>query len=151
MHRIRRARSSHSKVEPVQLPQNGPHVLSVLFKMGRLAGKFNVRVVAEGRVLLSRQVRVSADPDADVAPPLRQSVFLIGHVRGSSPASERTAADHLAPILSSETASTTEGNVASAARPAIQVVDIDSFESLPTNSSTFASLDAILLDGRARA
>ncbi|HEX4073183.1 MAG TPA: hypothetical protein VHX68_18525, partial [Planctomycetaceae bacterium] len=134
--------------EPVQLPQNGPHVVSVLFKMGRLAGNLNVRVLSEGRVVLNRQVRVSADPDADVAPPLRQTVFLIGHVRGSSP-STTAAADHLASILSSESSSTTEGSAAFAARPAIQVIDIDSFESLPAQSSTFASLDAILFDGRA--
>ena len=87
--------------EPVQLPQHGPHLLSVLFKMGRLAGNLNVRVLAEGRVVFSRQVRVSADLDADVAPPLRQTVFLIGHVRGSSPPTT-AAADHLASILSSE-------------------------------------------------
>ena len=130
------------------MPQHGPHLLSVLFKMGRLAGNLNVRVLAEGRVVLSRQVRVSSDLDADVAPPLRQTVFLIGHVRGSSPPTT-AAADHLASILSSESANATEGSVAFAARPAIQVVDIDSFESLPAQSSTFASLDAILFDGRA--
>ena len=44
--------------EPLELQQNGPNVLSVLFKMGGLAGTIHVRVVADGRVLFSRQLRV---------------------------------------------------------------------------------------------
>jgi hypothetical protein len=130
--------------EPVKLTQTGPHALSVLFKMGRLAGNLNVRVLSEGRVLLSRQIRVSADPDADLSPPLRQTVFLIGHVRGSSPGT-----DHVASLLSGESASGSEASAAFVPRPTIQIIDIDSLDSLPARANAFTSLDAIVLDGQA--
>ncbi len=131
--------------EPLELQQNGPNVLSVLFKMGGLAGTIHVRVVADGRVLFSRQLRASAEPDADLAPPLRQSVFLIGHVR--SRASAAFGADRVGSLLSGDIANSSEGSAGPATRPAIEVVDIDSVDSLPTNSDAYASLDAILLDG----
>ncbi|HUE17145.1 MAG TPA: hypothetical protein VMR25_23405 [Planctomycetaceae bacterium] len=132
--------------EPIQLQQTGPNVLSVLFKMGRLGGTIHVRVVADGSVLFNRQLRVSADPDADLAPPLPQSVFSIGHVRAPA-ASGTHGTDRVAALLSGDNANLPEGSASPATRPAIEVVDIDSLDSLPTNSAACASLDAILLDG----
>lgn len=133
--------------EPFELQQNGPNVLSVLFKMGRLEGTIHVRVVADGRVLFSRQLRASADPDADLPPPLRQSVFLIGHVR--SGASGALGADRIGSLLSGDSANLSEASAGPTMRPAVEVVDVDSVDSLPTNSDAYASLDVILLDGRA--
>jgi hypothetical protein len=131
--------------EPVELHASGPNVLSLLFKMGRLGGTINVRVVAGDHVLFSRQLHTSADLDADVSPPLRQTVYLIGHIR--APGASTT--DRAAALLTGENANSPEAVAGSGSRTNIEMVDIDSPEMLPLNSDAFASLDAILLDGGA--
>ena len=78
--------------EPVVSKENGHATLSVLFKMGRLAGTIHARVVADGQVLLNRQLRILADPDADLPSPRHQSIFLIGYMHSPSsggPGAER--------------------------------------------------------------
>ena len=93
-------------------------------------------------VVFSRQLRVSADPDADMAPPLRQTVFLIGHVRGSSPRSGRAG-----PTISPDPLERERERAGSECRlcprgPTFEVVDIDSLDSLP------AQADRIYVAGR---
>jgi hypothetical protein len=134
--------------EPVELRPNGPNVLSLLFKMGRLGGTINVRVVSGDRTLFSRQLHASADLDADVAPPLRQSVFLIGHIRAPAILGA-TASDRAAALLTGENANSPEATSSAGTRTFIEIVDIDSPDTLPSNADAYASLDAILLDGGA--
>ena len=45
--------------DPVLLKQTGPNVLSLQFRMGRLAGTINVRVVADEGVLFTRSLRAA--------------------------------------------------------------------------------------------
>lgn len=132
--------------EPVELHPGGPNVLSVLFKMGRLAGTIAVRVVDDGRVLFSRQLRASADPDADLAPPLRQSVYLIGHIRAPA-ASRPPGTDRVAALFTGDYANLPEGSAGPSGRTTVDVVELDSLKSLPTNADAYASFDAILFDG----
>jgi hypothetical protein len=133
--------------EPVNLQQTGLNVLSVLFKMGRLEGTIRVRVVADDRVLVTRQLHASAEPEADLAAPLRKSVFLIGAVHPAS-VSGTKGANRVALLLSSDADNSPDQGFSPEMRPRIEVVDMDSFDPLPTNPAAFASLDAILLDGR---
>jgi hypothetical protein len=132
--------------DPVDLQQTSPNVLTVLFKMGRLEGVVRVRVVADDRVLFTRQLHASADADADLAAPLRQSVFLIGAVHPAA-ASGAKAASRVGSLLSADAGNSPDQGSGPETRTRIEVVDMDSTEPLPTNPAAFASLDAILLDG----
>jgi hypothetical protein len=131
---------------PVSLTSLGPNSVSVPFKMGRLAGTLGIRVVGQNGVLASRQLRVSGESEGDIAPPLRQSVFLLAHVRPAGAASGLST-DRITQLLSNEAASP-EGNAAPTARPNIEVVDIEAADSLPANSEGYSAIDAILLDGQ---
>ncbi len=131
---------------PVSLASQGPSAISVPFKMGRLAGTLGVRVVGQNGVLASRQLRVSGEAEGDIAPPLRQSVFLLGHVRPAGTAIELST-DRITQLLSNE-AAIPEANVNPTARTNIEVVDIEAANSLPTNPEGYSAIDAILLDGQ---
>lgn len=133
---------------PVELSSKGPRVVSAPFKMGRLAGTLSVRVADQNGVLFSRQLRVSAEPDADIVPPLRQSVFLFGHVRQPG-SSGGLSSDRITQLLTSETAGQSEAGSAPSARTNIEVVDIDTADSLPTSAEAYAAVDAIMLDSPA--
>jgi hypothetical protein len=133
--------------EPISFSSKGPRVVSVPFKMGRLAGTLGVRVVGQNGVLMSRQLRVSAEPDADIASPLRQSVFLLGHVRQAG-TSGGLSTDRITQLLTSESAGQPEGSASPSARTNAEVIDMDGIDSLPTNAEGYAAVDAILLDGQ---
>jgi len=133
--------------EPFDLQQTSPNVLSVLFKMGRLEGTIRVRVVADDRVLVARQLHASAEPEADLAAPLRQSVFLIGAVHRAAVSGAKEA-NRLGLLLSADAANSPDQGSSPETRTRIEVVEMDSFDPLPTTPVAFASLDAILLDGR---
>lgn len=132
--------------EPVELRQSGPNVLSVLFKMGRLEGTLRVRVLAGEKVLLSRQLRASSDSDTELLPPMRQSVFLIGHVHtGNAPQAEPF---RLGPLIIPADEITPAARSGSMSPPKIDVIDLDSYDFLPTNSAAYSSIDVLFLTGR---
>jgi hypothetical protein len=132
--------------EPIEPSGGGPGSLSVLFKMGRLAGLLHVRVVDGQRVLASRTLRVSADADADVPELLRQSVLLVGHVctpDESAQPNGRRIGKKLA------TRGDSRAERAGTTPPArIDVVDLDGFDALPGDPVGLSSLDALLVAGR---
>src|SRR5262249_9030116 len=98
-------------------------------------------------VLFSRQLRVSADPDAEIAPPLRQSIFLLGHVRPTG-ATSGLSSDRIAQLLTNEPAAQAEGGTANpVARTNVEVVDIDLVDSADSPEG-YAAVDAILLDSQ---
>ena len=138
---------------PIKYQPNGPP-LKLLFKMGRLEGSIRVRALAGDRPVFKRVLRVSGDPDADVVSPLRQSVYLIGHLSGTNdstqrgaPASEGSKAvdqNQLSQWLSTDSDDSSREGTNPTLRPRIQVTDLGA---IPTDPHACASLDAILLTG----
>ncbi len=145
--------------------------LGLLFKMGRLEGTLRVRLKDGERLVWEKNLRVAQDPDADVAAPWRQAVFLIGLVQppnGASPPREDSRREDSrrenspegnslvgrspggnsidAKLLATnETASATAGT---ALGQRVEIARIGAFDELPLNPEAYASLDAILLAGR---
>jgi hypothetical protein len=125
--------------------------LGLLFKMGRLDGTLRVRVLDGERVLSTRSVRVSADPDADVRAPFRQSVFLIANVQApremAAPASGKPDIKRIGRLLSAGNAIPSSA-AGAATRTWTEVVDVELFEALPTRGDAYDSFDAVLLAER---
>jgi hypothetical protein len=121
--------------------------LELLFKMGRLDGTLRVRVLDGDRTLTSKALRVSADAEAEVRAPFRQSIFLVANVQAARKSPATGKSDVIGRLLSAgnETAS---GPAGSATRTWTEVVDIDSFAALPTRADAYDSFDAVLLMGR---
>lgn len=122
--------------------------LSVLFKMGRLEGTLRARLFGDdNRVIWQRTLRVSGDPDSDLPSPLRQSVFLVGHLVSTNEAGQPQESRIRTRLMSDSSGQTGTGSD-SATHPQIDVVDVDSHDSLPTDPAAYSSLDALFLNGR---
>jgi hypothetical protein len=124
-----------------------PFRLELLFKMGRLDGTLRVRVLDGDRTLTNKTLRVSADAEAEVRAPFRQSVFLVANVQAARKSPAAGKLDVIGRLLSAgnEAAS---GPAGSATRTWTEVVDIDSFAALPTRADAYDSFDAVLLADR---
>jgi hypothetical protein len=129
---------------PAGTPAAAP--LSLLFKMGRLDGMLRVRVLDGERVVTNKTVRVSGDPDADVHTPSRLSVLLVANVQAARDVASSTRSDitRVSQFLTAGNNNTP--NAASA--PRTEVVDIDSFRSLPTRPDAYDAFDAVLITER---
>ena len=124
-----------------------PHRIGLLFKMGRLDGTLRVRVLDGERTLINKAVRVSADPDADVPAPLRQSMFLVANVQT---ANEKTDSGSTKPeinLLRRLLAADSE-SAPPTTRMRTRVVDVLSYELLPTRVEAYDAIDAVLLTDR---
>jgi len=124
-----------------------PPRLELLFKMGRLDGTLRVRVLDGDRPLTNKALRVSADAEADVRAPFRQSVFLVANVQAASKMASSGKPDTIVRLLSAGN-DIASGPAGPATRTWTEVVDIDSFAALPTRADAYDSFDAVLLMDR---
>ncbi len=120
--------------------------LGLLFKMGRFDGTLRVRVLDGERVVTNKTVRVSGDLDADVHTPYRLSVFLVANVQAARDAASSTRSD-ITRIGQFLTAANNNAPSAASA-PRTEVVDIESFRSLPTRPDAYDAFDAVLITER---
>ena len=120
--------------------------LGLLFKMGRFDGTLRVRVLDGERIVTNKTVRVSGDPDADVHTPYRLSVFLVANVQAARDAASSTRSD-ITRIGQFLTAANNNAPSAASA-PRTEVVDIESFRSLPTRPDAYDAFDAVLITER---
>jgi hypothetical protein len=125
--------------------------VGLLFKIGRLDGTLRVRVLDGERLLANQTLRISADPDADVRPPYRQSVFLIANVQAAgNKETSATAKSDIKQIGRLLAAANQSAALAGGGptRTRTEVVDIESFDALPTRGDAYDSIDAVLLAER---
>jgi hypothetical protein len=130
--------------EPPNPKGSGPDSLGLLFKMGRLDGTLRVRVLDGERVVTNKALRVSADPDAEVQAPFRQSVFLVANVQAVPATSGKPDIKQIGRLLKSGNENATGASL----RMPTEVIDVDSFAALPTRGNAYDSFDAVLLSER---
>lgn len=136
----------HSQPNSAGNAGSGNGQLSLLFKMGRLDGTLRVRVLDGERVVANKALRVAADPEAEVHTPYRLSVFLVAnvqaaHAAASSGRSEITRVGQFLTAVNNALPNT-------ASSPRTEVVDVDSFRSLPTRPDAYDAFDAVLISER---